>query len=56
MDHEFIVGMDPHPDTHTACVVDENGKVVHTLRVKTPEKALRSLEDGPPASRGAYGP
>jgi transposase len=49
MDHEFVVGMDPHPDTHTACVVDENGKVVHTLRVKnTPEgfKELRGWASG----------
>ena len=31
MNHEdqeqsFVIGVDPHPDTHTACVLDTNAK------------------------------
>ena len=25
---EFVIGVDPHPATHTACVLDQTGKVV----------------------------
>lgn len=41
---KFVIGVDPHPATHTAAALDESGKVVHTLRVEnTPEgyEALR---------------
>lgn len=41
---KFVIGVDPHPATHTAAALDESGKVVRTLRVEnTPEgyEALR---------------
>ena len=43
MDHRFVIGVDPHPNTHTACVVDENGKLVDTLRVKNTEEGFQEL-------------
>lgn len=43
MNHEFVIGVDPHPDTHTASVLDENGKVVETLRVRNTEEGFEAL-------------
>ena len=43
MDHRFVIGVDPHPNTHTACVVDANGKLVDTLRVKNTEEGFQEL-------------
>jgi len=39
---EFLIGVDPHPDTHTACVLDDNGKVVDTLGVKNTEEGFEA--------------
>lgn len=40
---EFVIGVDPHPTTHTASALDENGKVVDTLRVENTEEGLTAL-------------
>lgn len=40
---KFVIGVDPHPDTHTASVLDENGKVVDTLQVENTEEGLKTL-------------
>lgn len=40
---KFVIGVDPHPDTHTASVLDQNGKVVDTLEVDNTEEGLKTL-------------
>lgn len=42
-EQRFVIGVDPHPDTHTACVLDTNAKVVDTLRVKNTEEGLEAM-------------
>lgn len=43
MDHRFVIGVDPHPGTHTASVFDQNGRVWDTKRVKNTQEGLREL-------------
>jgi transposase len=43
MNHQFVIGVDPHPGAHTASVLDENGRVWDTLRVKNSQEGLREL-------------
>lgn len=43
MNHEFVIGMDPHPGAHTASVLDLNGRVVDTLRVKNTNEGFEEL-------------
>lgn len=40
---KFVIGVDPHPDSHTAAALDENGKVVDTLRVANTEEGYEEL-------------
>jgi transposase len=40
---KFVIGVDPHPHSHTAAVLDENGKIVETLRVENTDEGLDSL-------------
>ncbi len=40
---KFVIGVDPHPDTHTAAALDENGKVVDTLRVANTDEGYEEL-------------
>jgi transposase len=46
---KFVIGVDPHPQTHTACLLDEMGTVVDTLTVKNTEEGFEALR------RWAYG-
>lgn len=39
----FVIGVDPHPTTHTAAALDENGRVVDTLRVENTEEGSGAL-------------
>ena len=39
-----IIGVDPHPTTHTAAALDENGKVLTSLTVSHSSKGLQKLE------------
>ena len=41
----FVIGVDPHPGSHTACCVEENAKVVDTLRVKNTHEGFRELRE-----------
>lgn len=38
------IGVDPHPTTHTAAALDENGKVLKSLTVSHSSKGLQKLE------------
>ena len=38
------IGIDPHPTTHTAAALDENGKVLESLTVNHSSIGLRKLE------------
>lgn len=40
---EVIVGVDPHPGTHTAAALDENGKTLGTIEVENTEEGLDAL-------------
>lgn len=40
---KFVIGVDPHPDTHTAAALDVNGKVVQTLRVENTDEGFEEL-------------
>lgn len=39
-----IIGVDPHPDSHTAAALDENGKVLGTLTVRNTAAGLTELQ------------
>ena len=39
-----IIGVDPHPDSHTAAALDENGKVLDTLRVENTAAGLDEVQ------------
>jgi transposase len=39
-----IIGVDPHPDSHTAAALDTNGKVLGTLTVKNTAMGLDELQ------------
>jgi transposase len=38
-----IIGIDPHPDSHTACALDANGTVLGDLRVENTPQGLDEL-------------
>lgn len=39
----IIIGVDPHPDSHSAAALDGNGKVLSTLTVSNTEQGLADL-------------
>ena len=39
----FVIGVDPHPESHTAAALDENGRVAGTLRVENTEEGFAAL-------------
>lgn len=40
-----IIGIDPHPESHTAVALDENGKVLGDLRIDNDELSIKKLAD-----------
>lgn len=40
---KFVIGVDPHPDTHTVAALDGNGKVVDTPRVENTREDFEAL-------------
>lgn len=40
---EFVIGVDPHPQTHTASALDRNGEVSGTIEVENTEEGLEVL-------------
>jgi hypothetical protein len=39
----ITIGIDPHPSTHTATALDENGKVLESLTIRHSSKGLEKL-------------